>query len=60
MGKARYGLALLAGSSLALAPAPALADTLKDALLGAYRTNPTLQAARADQRATDEDVPINR
>jgi len=60
MGKARNGLALLAGSSLALVPAPALADTLKDALLGAYQTNPTLQAARAGQRATDEDVPINR
>ncbi|MBS1240076.1 MAG: Type secretion outer membrane protein, TolC, partial [Proteobacteria bacterium] len=53
-------LALLAGTALLLAPAPALADTLKDALVGAYQTNPTLQAARADQRATDENVPINR
>ncbi|HTM96468.1 MAG TPA: TolC family outer membrane protein [Croceibacterium sp.] len=38
----------------------ARADTLKDALLGAYQTNPTLQAARANQRATDENVPIAR
>lgn len=53
-------LALLAGAAVLLAPAPAMADTLKDALLGAYRTNPTLQAARANQRATDENVPINR
>ncbi|HZF46738.1 MAG TPA: TolC family outer membrane protein [Sphingomonadaceae bacterium] len=53
-------LALLAGVAALLAPAPALADTLKDALLGAYQTNPTLQAARANQRATDENVPINR
>ncbi|MCB5425394.1 TolC family outer membrane protein [Altererythrobacter sp. CC-YST694] len=53
-------LALLAGAAALLAPAPALADTLKDALLGAYQTNPTLQAARANQRATDENVPINR
>ncbi|OJW72877.1 MAG: hypothetical protein BGO57_07610 [Sphingomonadales bacterium 63-6] len=53
-------LALLAGAAALLSPAPVLADTLKDALLGAYQTNPTLQAARANQRATDENVPINR
>jgi outer membrane protein len=46
--------------ALALAPAPAFADTLKDALVGAYQSNPTLQAARANQRATDENVPIER
>jgi outer membrane protein len=45
---------------LALTAAPAQADTLKDALLGAYKTNPTLEAARANQRATDENVPIAR
>lgn len=45
---------------LALAAAPAHADTLKDALVGAYKTNPTLEAARANQRATDENVPIER
>lgn len=47
-------------ASLALAAAPAHADTLREALNGAYRTNPTLQAARAQQRATDETVPIEK
>ena len=40
--------------------APAAADTLREALVSTYETNPTLQAARANQRATDEDVNINR
>lgn len=53
--------ALLAGgAALLLLPAPAAADTLKEALLQAYLTNPTMLAARAGQRATDETVPINR
>ncbi|MEL6528427.1 MAG: TolC family outer membrane protein [Pseudomonadota bacterium] len=39
---------------------PAHADTLREALASAYKTNPTLEGARANQRATDEDVPINR
>ncbi len=56
----RAKLALLAGASILLSPVPAMADTLKDALVGAYQTNPSLQAARANQRATDENVPINR
>jgi outer membrane protein len=53
---------LLAGGCLILttAGAPAQADTLRDALLTAYQTNPTLEAARAQQRATDEGVPIAR
>lgn len=51
-------IALLAG--LALAATPALADDLREALVLAYNTNPTLQAARAQQRATDENVPIER
>lgn len=54
----------LAGScaalALMLAPGGALADTLKEALVSAYQTNPTLQAARANQRATDETVPLER
>jgi outer membrane protein len=54
----RAKLALLAGA--ALLAAPAQADTLRDALNGAYRTNPTLQSARAQQRATDENVPIEK
>jgi outer membrane protein len=37
---------------------PALADDLREALISAYETNPTLAAARANQRATDETVPI--
>lgn len=50
--------ALMLGS--ALVPASAQADDLRDALVSAYETNPTLLAARAQQRATDEDVPIQR
>jgi len=51
---------LLLGSALALTAAPAHADTLREALNGAYRTNPTLHAARAQQRATDETVPLEK
>lgn len=36
---------------------PASADSLTDALAAAYQTNPTLQAQRAQLRATDEGVP---
>lgn len=54
--------ALVYGAILAAlgAGAPAQADTLREALAAAYNTNPTLQQARADQRATDEGVPIAR
>ncbi len=37
-----------------LTPAPALADTLGDALASAYRTNPTLDGARQEARQADE------
>ena len=37
---------------------PAQAETLQEALAAAYRDNPTLTAARAGQRATDETVNI--
>ena len=47
----------LAGCALA---APASADTLQEALTEAYLNNPTLQAARATQRAEDENVPIQK
>ena len=57
--KARTGAALLAGAAL-LVPASAMADTLEEALALAYQTNPTIQAARADLRATDENVPIEK
>jgi outer membrane protein len=43
-----------------LLAAPATADTLQSALAKAYQTNPTLNAARANQMATDENVPIQR
>lgn len=46
--------------ALAALAAPAHADNLRDALAAAYTTNPTLEAARAEQRATDEGVPIQR
>lgn len=53
--------AVLLGSVALLASAgPALAEDLRSALASAYETNPTLQAARASQRATDEGVPIAR
>jgi outer membrane protein len=41
-----------------LASGPASAETLRGALVQAYLTNPTLNAARAGQRATDETVPV--
>lgn len=50
--------ALLAtAATLALAPRPAGAQTLTEALANAYANNPTLLAARAALRATDELVP---
>ena len=51
--------ALIAGM-VSLAATPVLADDLREALVMAYNTNPTLQAARAQQRAVDEGVPIAR
>lgn len=41
-----------------LSAAPAHAETLREALMAAYENNPTLTGARAQQRATDEGVPI--
>lgn len=52
-------VAALVGTSL-LASAPLAAETLQGALAKAYQTNPTLNAARANQMATDENVPIQR
>lgn len=52
----------VAGAALAAALcAPAArADTLREAFVRAYATNPTLTGARAGLRATDEDVAIAR
>lgn len=52
-------LSLMAGAA-AMVTGPALADELRDALVLAYNSNPTLLAARAQQRAVDEGVPIAR
>ncbi|MCB2072752.1 MAG: TolC family outer membrane protein [Novosphingobium sp.] len=62
MGRVAAHAGLLAGAALfAVATAPASrADDLREALASAYRTNPTLQAARAGQRAIDENVPIEK
>ena len=49
---------LLTGACLCAIPAHA--DTLKDALTLTYSDNPTLEAARAQQRATDESVVIQQ
>lgn len=49
-------IALFVGGMLAVFPAHA--DDLRSALAATYASNPTLQGARANQRATDEGVPI--
>lgn len=59
MRKGRVILAALAASALAPLGA-ARADTLQEALTAAYVNNPTLAAARANQRATDETVAIQK
>jgi outer membrane protein len=56
--RARW-LAGLAVGALLL-PTAAHAETLQDALAKAYENNPTLTAARAGQRANDENVPIQK
>ncbi|APX65808.1 TolC family outer membrane protein [Sphingomonas sp. gentR] len=50
---------VLIGSALLLA-GPASAETLREAMVRAYQTNPTITGQRAAQRATDENVPIAR
>lgn len=47
--------ALLASACLA---SPASADSLRDALVSAYETNPNMTAARQGQKAIDEGVPL--
>ena len=51
--------ALLAVSvvALSLLGGPAAAESLSDALVKAYQSNPQLNAERARQRGTDENVP---
>lgn len=58
---ARKWLALsLLATGTALSASPVMAQTLSEALQLAYEHNPTLNAARAGQRAADENVPIIR
>ncbi len=45
------------GAWLAMAVSSAQAENLSEALVKAYQTNPLLNAERARQRATDENVP---
>ena len=58
--KGRISIGLMAGAAAVAAVTPAHADTLQEALTQAYLDNPTLLAARAQQRATDENVPIEQ
>ena len=55
-----YWLAGIAAGAFLLTATPAAAETLQGALAKAYENNPTLTAARAGQRANDENVPIQR
>jgi outer membrane protein len=64
-GVSALGLALPAGAQTAAppagqAPAATPGDTLREAMVRAYRTNPDLIGERANLRATDENVPIAR
>lgn len=52
-------LACCATAALALS-SPAAADTLREALVSTYRTNPTLNAQREALRSTDAGVAIAR
>jgi len=58
----RRAAARAAGATLAvlLAAPGAQADTLREAFVRVYTTNPALTGARAGLRATDEGVPIAR
>ncbi|EXS68671.1 TolC family outer membrane protein [Sphingobium sp. Ant17] len=57
LGRATATALLLFSTALA---GPAMAETLQGALAKAYASNPTLTGARAGQRATDENVPIQK
>jgi outer membrane protein len=53
----RLGPSALGLSLLVFSPAVARAETVPEALVRAYQSNPQLNAERARQRATDENVP---
>jgi outer membrane protein len=48
---------LMAGAVIVMLTGPAAAESLSDALVKAYQSNPQLNAERARQRGTDENVP---
>jgi outer membrane protein len=48
---------LVAGAVIVMLTGPAAAESLSDALVKAYQSNPQLNAERARQRGTDENVP---
>jgi outer membrane protein len=53
----RSGIGVAVAICLGLATLPAQAEALSEALAKAYQSNPQLNAERARQRATDENVP---
>jgi outer membrane protein len=53
----RTGMALGVSSCSIFAVADACAETVSEALVKAYQSNPQLNSERARQRATDENVP---
>src|SRR6201991_2205506 len=53
----RAGICLGAGACAVLVTAAARSESLPEALVKAYQTNPQLNAERARQRGTDENVP---
>ena len=58
MSASRFAFAVLLMASAGVAAVrPAASQTLPEALALAYANNPTLQAARAQLRAVDENVP---
>jgi outer membrane protein len=56
----RGGLLAAAGLAAIVTAAAAKADTLRDALVQTYQTNPTIMAQRAAVRGLDEGVAIAR
>jgi outer membrane protein len=52
-----FAALLFTPPAIVMAARPASAQTLQEALALAYANNPTLQAARAQLRAVDENVP---
>jgi outer membrane protein len=53
----RFGVVVCVGSGAAGWTGAARAETVAEALVKAYQNNPQLNAERARQRATDENVP---